>query len=104
MQFSKTAIFALSAFIGCAVADLHTRALCVDTGDGYMIYNEAATIAACTAYKNRNTGDSQWDQCPDCTYVTTSPAHCQSDGWHLGGDEINYYCEQNGASKAVASE
>lgn len=37
MQFSTTtAIFALSAFIGCAVADLHTRALCVDTGKGYV--------------------------------------------------------------------
>jgi hypothetical protein len=29
-----------------------------------------ATNCACTYYKNRNTGDNQWDKCPDCTFVS----------------------------------
>lgn len=29
---------------------------------------------------------------------------CHSDGWHIGGDEINYYCEKiNGAGGSLAN-
>jgi len=27
------------------------------------------TKCACDLYKQRNTGNNQWDQCPDCTFV-----------------------------------
>ena len=29
---------------------------------------------------------------------------CHSDGWHIGGDEINYYCNKiNGAGDSLAN-
>ncbi|GKT73607.1 hypothetical protein ColTof4_06030 [Colletotrichum tofieldiae] len=28
-----------------------------------------ATKCACGYYRNRNTGNEQWDQCPDCQFV-----------------------------------
>jgi hypothetical protein len=28
---------------------------------------------------------------------------CHSDGWHIGGDEIQYYCEQHGAAGPMAN-
>lgn len=28
-----------------------------------------ATQCACDYYKQRNTGDNQWDKCEDCTFV-----------------------------------
>lgn len=34
-----------------------------------------ATKCACEAYRNRNTGDNQWDQCPDCTFVSPLPLY-----------------------------
>jgi len=28
---------------------------------------------------------------------------CHSEGWHIGGDELNYYCEKiNGAGASMA--
>ncbi|TQN67736.1 hypothetical protein CSHISOI_07712 [Colletotrichum shisoi] len=51
----------------------------------YEIHKEA-TECACKLYNVRNTGNKQWDSCPDCFY---SPIQltCHSDGWHIGGDE-----------------
>ncbi|RAL65859.1 hypothetical protein DID88_005522 [Monilinia fructigena] len=85
------------------VADLHTNAICIDVAkSGAYIYNSGATEASCGNYKRRNTGSKQWDQCPDC-YMKTSTGipHCRSDNSHLGGDEITYYCRQNGAANAL---
>ncbi|GJC79118.1 hypothetical protein Ct61P_03313 [Colletotrichum tofieldiae] len=48
-----------------------------------------ATKCACNYYKNRNTGNKQWDQCPDCTF---DGLQCNSAGKHIGGDELYYYC------------
>ncbi|WYZ43411.1 hypothetical protein EsH8_VI_001110 [Colletotrichum jinshuiense] len=71
--------------------------------------NAAATRKACAAYRNRNTGNQQWDKCPDCTvgYRHTPDADycvlaCNSAGSHLGGDEWNYYCKQAGADESEA--
>ncbi|TVY75926.1 hypothetical protein LSUE1_G005627, partial [Lachnellula suecica] len=61
--------------------------------------NDAATIAACNAYKKRNTGSKAWDTCPDCTVIQHNEIKaCESKAKHLGGDEFDYYCKQNGAS------
>ncbi|KAG8162005.1 hypothetical protein KVR01_007770 [Diaporthe batatas] len=74
--------------------------------------NNAATDAACIKYRNRNTGKEQWDTCPDCTsgvladFTTQSSRGdlrvCNSPGWHIGGDEWEYYCKQSGADLGKA--
>ncbi|KAH7006750.1 hypothetical protein EDB80DRAFT_684019 [Ilyonectria destructans] len=88
-------------------AGLHNAAVCVenvkvthkggypwklsyDWNETYEI-NTAATQCACNYYLHRNTGNHQWDKCPDCTFDGTA---CNSAGWHIGGDEMNYYCTQ----------
>ncbi|OQE96402.1 hypothetical protein PENNAL_c0001G05764 [Penicillium nalgiovense] len=43
------------------------------------------TKCACDLYRQRNTGDKQHDQCPDCTFDGN---YCNSAGWHIGGDEV----------------
>ena len=119
---TTSAILLLTALITPFVAaDLHSNAVCVDWKGGVAVYNDAATTAACGNYQVRNTGDEQWDQCPDCEMVSDS-LHCSwelktdqeqrlignlnvchSDGSHIGGDEINYYCETiNGAGGSMA--
>lgn len=66
-------------------AKLHNSAVCVTGrteapigGTGWSVsYNWQknyeidlkATECACGYYKQRNTGDNQWDKCEDCTYV-----------------------------------
>ncbi|THX22908.1 hypothetical protein D6D12_08804 [Aureobasidium pullulans] len=86
-------------------AKLHNSAVCVTGrteapigGTGWSVsYNWQknyeidlkATECACDYYKQRNTGDNQWDKCEDCTY---DGLQCNSAGWHIGGDEMNYYC------------
>ncbi|KAF3037523.1 hypothetical protein E8E12_007551 [Didymella heteroderae] len=103
---STSAIFFLTALIGPFVAaDLHSDAVCVDWKGSVAVYNEAATKAACGNYKVRNTGDKQWDSCPDCEMrVIGNLNTCHSDAWHIGGDEINYYCEKiNGAGGSFAN-
>ncbi|KAJ5175150.1 uncharacterized protein N7482_001027 [Penicillium canariense] len=90
-----------------ALAKLHDVAVCVSnrkiTQSGGSPYHggytweksyeilEKATQCACDYYKQRNTGNNQWDHCPDCTFDGT---YCRSAGWHIGGNEMNYYCEQ----------
>ncbi|KAK7409591.1 hypothetical protein QQX98_008253 [Neonectria punicea] len=98
-------LFLLAA--GGALADLHNAAACVTNrksspvgGTGWSVsYTWAksyeilpdATRCACNYYRNRNTGNKQWDKCPDCTFDGTV---CNSAGWHIGGDEMNYYCSK----------
>ncbi|KAJ5103583.1 hypothetical protein N7532_004112 [Penicillium argentinense] len=94
----------IAAFAAGALADLHTQGVCIDTpGEGVEVYNKAATEKACDAYKNRNTGSNQWDQCPDCTLKNEKDLlyYCESQGSHIGGDELHYYCTQNGAADSV---
>ncbi|OJJ78793.1 uncharacterized protein ASPGLDRAFT_30381 [Aspergillus glaucus CBS 516.65] len=97
--------FIVAALATSAFADIHTQGVCIDTpGSGVQVYNKAATEKTCDAYKNRNTGSKQWDQCPDCTLKSERDLlyYCESEGEHIGGDELNYYCTQNGAGDSVA--
>jgi hypothetical protein len=78
-----------------AAADLHTRLICLNYGSSVLgpgtstaATNDPATIAACNAYRRRNTGTKQWDTCPDCTVIQVNEIkECESKGKHLGGDE-----------------
>ncbi|KAF1917407.1 hypothetical protein BDU57DRAFT_546691 [Ampelomyces quisqualis] len=96
---------ASSAFLALCVlitpfasADLHSDGVCVNRIGGQNVYNAAATISACNSYMNRNTGNKQWDVCPDCTMKVVGNLNvCHSDAWHIGGDELNHYCKQQGA-------
>ncbi|KAG6361214.1 hypothetical protein INS49_009438 [Diaporthe citri] len=116
MQISTLAT--LTVLTTVAFAKLHSAAVCVQnrsygsTGNGtpygitygsfkeYEIDGEA-TKCACGYYKNRNTGNKQWDKCPDCTF---DGLQCLSNGWHIGGDEMTYYCEKKcGAQGAEAN-
>jgi hypothetical protein len=70
MRASSTLITIAALLVPFASAELHSDALCVDKIGGQAVYNQAATTAACTAYRNRNTGGEQWDTCPDCVMVS----------------------------------
>jgi hypothetical protein len=71
MRSEFTTFFAVIALIApLASADLHSDAVCFDGVGGQNVYNEAATNAACTSYFRRNTGNEQWDICPDCIMVS----------------------------------
>ncbi|KXT13977.1 hypothetical protein AC579_8853 [Pseudocercospora musae] len=43
------------------------------------------TKCACEYYHVRNTGDEQWDKCPDCSF---DGFQCNPARWHIGGDEV----------------
>ncbi|WYZ35362.1 hypothetical protein EsH8_X_000009 [Colletotrichum jinshuiense] len=105
MQIISLITFAALASV--AAAKLHSAAVCVtarqygSTGNGtpygltYGSYKDYeivtdATKCACNKYKARNTGNNQWDKCPDCNF---NGLECRSDAWHIGGDEFTYYCE-----------
>ncbi|KAI5194648.1 hypothetical protein E4T39_08558 [Aureobasidium subglaciale] len=100
-----------------AQAKLHNSAVCVTGrteapigGTGWSVsYNWqknyeidiTASKCACDHYKVRNTGDKQWDKCEDCTF---DGLQCNSAGWHIGGDEMTYYCsEKCGAQGSEAN-
>ncbi|KAJ4418780.1 hypothetical protein N0V82_005345 [Gnomoniopsis sp. IMI 355080] len=109
MQFSIIALFAFMAT--GAVADLHSSAYCVDIEPATSFKqgqvdteNNSATGLACSAYRARNTGTNQWDTCPDCstTVGSNGVASCISPAKHIGGDEWEYYCKQNGADGGKA--
>lgn len=119
---SASAIMLLATLLAPFVAaELHNSAICVDYKGEVAVYNEAATNAACGNYRVRNTGDNKWDKCPDCEMVShlERPALtlltaaqkvignlnvCHSEDEHIGGDEINYYCEKiNGAGGSWAN-
>ncbi|TLD09547.1 hypothetical protein PspLS_11857 [Pyricularia sp. CBS 133598] len=106
MQISQ--LVTLVGLIMGASARLHSAAVCVQnrsygsTGNGtpyglsygsfadYEI-DTAATQCACIFYKNRHSGNNQWDSCPDCVF---DGIQCLSNGWHIGGDEMTYYCDK----------
>ncbi|KEQ94875.1 hypothetical protein AUEXF2481DRAFT_80510 [Aureobasidium subglaciale EXF-2481] len=107
----------LAAFGPGAQAKLHNSAVCVTGrteapigGTGWSVsYNWqknyeidiTASKCACDHYKVRNTGDKQWDKCEDCTF---DGLQCNSAAWHIGGDEMNYYCtEKCGAQGSEAN-
>ncbi|KAF7933894.1 uncharacterized protein EAE98_003603 [Botrytis deweyae] len=94
---------ALLSLVSFTLADLHTNGICIDSKEGFDVYNADATAKACTNYKNRNTGSEQWDTCPDCTMITTGIPHCESADSHIGGDEMEYYCQLNGAGGSLAN-
>ncbi|KNG45830.1 hypothetical protein DDE82_007395 [Stemphylium lycopersici] len=104
MHFS-TALPALVVLLSSFVAaDLHFAGVCVDKIGGAQVYNADATQKACNAYLHRNTGSKQWDQCPDCVMKNIGNLNvCHSGDWHIGGDELSYYCKQNGARGSLAS-
>lgn len=74
MRPTSTIFFIAALIAPFVAADLHSDAVCIDKKGGVSVYNEAATKAACGNYKARNTGDEQWDQCPDCEMVSRSPS------------------------------
>ncbi|PSN65047.1 hypothetical protein BS50DRAFT_645036 [Corynespora cassiicola Philippines] len=89
MQFTYLLV-GLAPLVSFVTADLHNFAVCANNRDGgdFTLLKEA-TECACNYYKNRNTGNKQWDQCPDCTF---NGMECHSAGWHIGGDEMYHYC------------
>ncbi|KAH6714199.1 hypothetical protein BKA61DRAFT_674808 [Leptodontidium sp. MPI-SDFR-AT-0119] len=97
MQFSAVFIAILAAAPG-ALANLHNIAWCYDIRDD-------VTAKACARYKARSTGTNQWDTCPDCVMSTNGVENivCRSNAKHIGGDEWNYYCKQEGADASGAS-
>ncbi|WYZ34301.1 hypothetical protein EsH8_I_000577 [Colletotrichum jinshuiense] len=114
MQISS--LFSFAALAAVAVANLHSSAVCVKDrtsapvggtpfsvsytwSTNYEIL-AAATKCACDLYKKRNTGNNQWDQCPDCTF---DGIECNSAGWHMGGNQIDDYCKSCGAQGAEAN-
>ncbi|TID24318.1 hypothetical protein E2P81_ATG02619 [Venturia nashicola] len=102
MKFTST--LALTAALAAGVsAKLHNYALCYYGPENSAGYHEAATRAACAAYSKRsNKGAAQWNSCPDCV-ITGAPPSCYSKEWHLGGDEISFYCKQAGAAGSFAN-
>ncbi|OHE98672.1 hypothetical protein CORC01_06123 [Colletotrichum orchidophilum] len=105
MLFSS--IFSCGILAASVTARLHHQGFCVKDrseapvgGSGWSVsYTWSktyeimpdATKCACIFYKNRNTGNEKWDQCPDCTFDGLS---CNSSAQHIGGDELEYYCSE----------
>ncbi|KAF6831174.1 hypothetical protein CPLU01_06872 [Colletotrichum plurivorum] len=109
MHFS-TVLFAAVSFATGISADLHVYAWCADrdidiwSGEESNPENNGATQKACDRYKARNTGNQQWDKCPDCkTSFRGDVLVCNSVAKHIGGDEWDYYCKQVGADMGKAS-
>ncbi|PVH92822.1 hypothetical protein DM02DRAFT_575219 [Periconia macrospinosa] len=105
MQFTYLAV--TLPLLGFALADLHQYAVCV-TGRTYSESGgtpfspsqtwakqyeilPGATKCACDYYRNRHKGNEHWNSCPDCYF---DGLQCVSNDWHIGGDEITYYCEK----------
>ncbi|KAH7066675.1 hypothetical protein BKA63DRAFT_495583 [Paraphoma chrysanthemicola] len=102
------AIFTALTLTSCVVANLHFYAWCSNrVFKGLQEEEEAnskATEDACARYRNRNTGNNQWDKCPDCTPGVRGDVRvCNSPAKHIGGDEWDYYCKQVGADYGSAS-
>ncbi|KAH0438328.1 hypothetical protein CcaCcLH18_03315 [Colletotrichum camelliae] len=105
MQFSTLFLAAIACATG-AVANLHTQAWCVTNGlQDNDPKNSDATQAACAQYKQRHTGNEQWDICPDCEIGVKDKdvQVCNSAAKHIGGDEWEEYCIQFGAEKGKAN-
>ncbi|KAK2053031.1 hypothetical protein LY76DRAFT_629751 [Colletotrichum caudatum] len=113
----------LALSIGVVLADLHNFCACgkrygkTSVTDAYVsrpvhnsgsqrnvltieqwLFDKDVTTYACTRYRNRQTGNKQWDQCPDCKMDTykmdghVGTPSCFSWKFHMGGDEFDYYC------------
>ncbi|KAH6684751.1 hypothetical protein B0J14DRAFT_646644 [Halenospora varia] len=117
MQISLIALTTLACATGSLSAaiqarDLHTKLWCVDVTPAQnfnigeeVTENNAATPAACAAYKNRNAGTNPQDTCPDCVAVTDSRngfVTCNSAAKHLGGNEMTDFCKAAGADRGQA--
>ncbi|PSN73966.1 hypothetical protein BS50DRAFT_4763 [Corynespora cassiicola Philippines] len=103
MRCASVIVFAASILAPLVSADLHYSGLCVDKVGGESVYNHDATVKACGNYLMRNTGNKQWDQCPDCGMANKGGLDfCHSEGMHIGGDELSYYCKLNGAGGSLA--
>ncbi|KAH9866545.1 hypothetical protein J1614_008235 [Plenodomus biglobosus] len=102
---TASALLALAAFLTPFVAaDLHHSAVCVNRIGGQDVYHKDGTTAACEAYRKRNTGNKQHDQCPDCEMKNIGNLDvCHSPEWHIGGDEMNHYCKQAGTRGSKAN-
>ncbi|OLN81703.1 hypothetical protein CCHL11_06934 [Colletotrichum chlorophyti] len=112
-----SSVFFFATLIAIALANLHSSAVCVNNrvsmpvgGTGWSVsytwstsyeISQTATKCACEAYRKRNTGNRQWDTCPDCTY---DGIECNSAGWHMGGDQFTDYCTGCGAQGAEANK
>ncbi|KAF2190387.1 hypothetical protein K469DRAFT_697661 [Zopfia rhizophila CBS 207.26] len=94
----------IASLASSVLGDLHNAGICVNKVGGQSVYAKDATLQACSSYLNRNTGSKQWDTCPDCQTVDKQGmTYCASNDWHIGGDELNYYCKQAGASDSLAN-
>ncbi|KAL0576019.1 hypothetical protein V5O48_005964 [Marasmius crinis-equi] len=111
MKLTVVSLLVAFGAISGVFADLHDFAWCNDYHPAESLKkgpsatdNPDATRAACHAYRNRNTGSNQWDTCPDCTVgLSGDSIVCRSAAKHIGGDEFEYYCKQNGASGSGAA-
>ncbi|KAF6808461.1 hypothetical protein CSOJ01_07504 [Colletotrichum sojae] len=117
-QYHQNAFSPLTR-LNSVTADLHKTAVCVGGRTSSPIggtpyspsYNWVknyeilpdATKCACEMYKNRNTGDNQWDKCPDCTFFKDGLG-CNSEAWHIGGDEFTYYCEKKCSAQGAEAD
>ncbi|KAF2126040.1 hypothetical protein P153DRAFT_346859 [Dothidotthia symphoricarpi CBS 119687] len=98
MRSTLLPLLSLLTLAPFVAADLHHDIICATKVGGATVYHADATNKACAAYRARNTGSQQWDTCPDCTVVLVGNLNiCHSEGKHIGGDEMQYYCKQNGA-------
>ncbi|KZM18977.1 uncharacterized protein EKO05_0011313 [Ascochyta rabiei] len=99
MRSTSTVLFLATLLAPFVAADLHSAAICIDTKGGASVYNAAATKKACESYKARNTGNKQWDSCPDCQMKVIGNLNlCHSGGWHIGGSEMKDYCNRLGGA------
>ncbi|KAE9366238.1 hypothetical protein N431DRAFT_472787 [Stipitochalara longipes BDJ] len=103
MKTSFSTLISALSLAGFTLADLHQNAFCIDSTDAGDVLNEAATTTACGYYFMRNKGTEQWNTCPDCVMLDTPSIHCNSEAWHIGGDEITYYCKLAKADNALTS-
>ncbi|KAL0930533.1 uncharacterized protein CTRU02_214608 [Colletotrichum truncatum] len=109
MYFPKVPGFLTFLIATGVFAGLHEFAICVQNrqeqpiggtpfsvsyswAKSYSI-DQSATKCACDYYKHRNTGNQQWDKCPDCVFDPNQLV-CHSAGKHIGGDEMTYYCSK----------
>ncbi|KAJ4397888.1 hypothetical protein N0V93_002126 [Gnomoniopsis smithogilvyi] len=89
-------------------ADLHNFCACAKRTDEnavqdfYWTFDDKVTKYACDRYLARNTGNKEWDQCKDCRMdvqtmdLNRGTPSCFSPGYHMGGDEFDYYCGLRG--------
>ncbi|KAK2067301.1 hypothetical protein P8C59_001055 [Phyllachora maydis] len=87
------AIAVLALLAAGTAASLHSIGACVGKRSikGWTLLLLEETKCACDHYTARQKGSEWWNSCPDCYFDGT---FCNSPNWHIGGDELNYYCEE----------